>query len=287
MTESLFQTVPGMRRGRTATMGVLGAGVVCVLSCATVEPQGSGDGGSEDLAASAPGDSLPTGTVSFFARQGCPMGWEPFALGVGRTVVPSIGRDPVGVTQGTELSPEEDRLHSHTAQGNVLFPAVSYAGIAGEANHGLGRAGTYAVTVTVKPASAGLPYVQLLVCKKLAPAHPVKPPPPAGTLIFFSSSVCPQGYSQPALTQGRYLVGKPDRAPAGLSFGGPSLAMVEKRTHGHAGQLPITTTSHGIALLSNGGATDYVKDGTHAAGVTAAASAVDFPYVQLLQCQKD
>ena len=54
--------------------------------------------------------------------------------------------------------------------------------------------------------------------------------------------------------QGRFLVGLPDGAKSGLSFGGPSLTSTESRLHRHSGSGQIRTSSHGIALASGSGA---------------------------------
>ena len=51
-------------------------------------------------------------------------------------------------------------------------------------------------------------------------------------------------------SQGRFLVGLPDGAKSGLSFGGPSLTSTESRLHRHSGSGQIRTSSHGIALAS-------------------------------------
>lgn len=231
-------------------------------------------------------DSLPAGAVSFFNRKTCPVGWEPFALGAGRTVVPSIGRDPVGNTWGEPLQDSEERAHNHSLSGTVSTGSVSYIGIAGEANHGVARAGSYALSLTSSPAPSGLPYLQLLSCRKTGAPNPQKAPPAAGMLLFFSASGCPPGWTQPVSSQGRFLVGLPDGAKSGLSFGAPSLTTTESRPHRHSGGGQIQTSSHGIALASGSGAGGYVKNDTYAYAVMSSDSAIDLPYVQLLQCQK-
>lgn len=231
-------------------------------------------------------DSLPAGAVSFFNRKTCPIGWEAYALAAGRTVVPSIGRDPVGNTQGEPLADREERQHSHTLTGSVGTESVSYVGIAGEANHGVARSGSYPLSLRSEPAASGLPYLQLLICRKSAAPNPQKAPPPSGTLLFFSAAACPPGWTQPALTQGRFLVGLPDGAKSGLSFGAPSLTTTESRPHRHSAKGSIQTTSHGIALASGSGAGGYARNDRYDFTAMSSETAVDLPYVQLLQCQK-
>lgn len=280
-----------MGKTRAIPSAVLGG--LVLLSLARCASEGSiSDDERLDAGMTASGpriqsqDSLPAGAVSFFNRRTCPVGWEPFALGVGRTVVPSIGRDPVGNTQGEPLSDSEERQHNHTLSGTVTTNSVSYIGIAGEANHGVARAGSYALSLTSSPAASGLPYLQLLTCRKTGAPNPQKAPPPSGMLLFFSASACPPGWTQPVSSQGRFLVGLPDGAKSGLAFGAPSLTSTESRPHRHGGAGKIQTSSHGIALASGSGAGGYAKDDTYAYAVTSSDTAIDQPYVQLLQCQR-
>src|SRR4029079_19388390 len=135
--------------------------------------------------------------------------------------------------------------------------SVDYAGIAGEANHGLGRGGAQPLTVTLDKAKDGLPYVQLLICHKTAAPIIKKGLAPAGSLMFFQSADCPSGWGRVTTTEGRFLVGLPEKGTAAQSFGGPPLqpgpaGQGEKRGHTHEVKGSIATSSHGIALLSGG-----------------------------------
>lgn len=235
-----------------------------------------------------PGDSLPRGAVSFYNRTVCPSGWEPLAMAQGRSLVPSSGADPAGsdTRVGDPLSDGEDRQHGHGVSASINLPSVSYVGIAGEANHGVGRAGATAMTVTTTPVSAGLPYVQLLVCHKTAEADPAQRPAPTGLLMFFLLPGCPDGWGQAGVSQGRFLVGLPDTGTPGQTFGGRPLGPGEKRLHRHGLQGTIKTSSHGIALLSGGGAGGYAQDGSHAYTAQSDEVSAALPYMQLLQCQK-
>ena len=88
------------------------------------------------------------------------------------------------------------------------------------------------------------------------------------------------------LSQGRLLVGVPDKGTSGQTFGGKPLASLERRTHGHAVSGQIKTTTHGIALVSGGLAGGYARSDSYPYQATSDAQAVEMPYVQLLQCQK-
>ena len=200
--------------------------------------------------------------------------------------MPTVGSQPPGATVGKPLDDGEDRQHTHGMPVSLTLPSVNYAGIAGEANHGVARAGSVPMTVTGSKASTGLPYVQLLVCQKQVPPDLAQRPAPVGTLMFFKSAGCPTGWGQAGSTQGRILIGLPDGATPGQKFGGAALTGTDKRTHHHKFAGEITTSAHGIALLSGGAASGYAKDGTHPYDATTEETEAEVPYLQLLHCQK-
>ena len=159
-------------------------------------------------------DAMPEGAVSFFQGPSCPDGWGAYSAANGRFVVPLVGEDLAGTTHGTELANGEDRLHSHGVTATFHVGSVSYAGIVGGGNHGVGAAGDVAFSATSTEASTGLPYVQLLMCRKVS-APAVKKNLPSGMLMFFDAQACPSGWKR-AQTQGRLLIGLPKGAPADL-----------------------------------------------------------------------
>ena len=112
------------------------------IDAATMDDDGSEPGldlaTSPDLSAPV-GDSLPKLAVAFFQRKDCPKGWQPLAMATGRTLVPTVGTDPIDIASGEPLMEGEDRAHGHAVMTNFNLSTVSYAGIAGEANHGLAR----------------------------------------------------------------------------------------------------------------------------------------------------
>lgn len=236
--------------------------------------------------ASVAGDSLPMGAVAFFQRKDCPTGWEKLGAAAGRTLVPTVGADPVDVSVGQPLQDSEERSHAHNISGNVNLSTVGYAGIAGEANHNLAKGGANPLTGTAAKSAASLPYIQLLVCHKTAEPDPQLRPLAAGTLVFFRSKECPTGFVQAGASQGRFIVGLPERATAGQKFGGAPLKSGENRSHHHNLSGSITTTSHGIALASGGTASGYGKNDQHPFQLDSADESVGFPFLQLRHCQK-
>ncbi len=249
------------------------------------------DAGPPDSGPPPVGDSLPPSAVSFFPRSSCPVGWVPYTVADGRFLVPTIATYPGGLTYGTPLASGEDRTHTHTFAATINVGSTSYVGSSfdGE-NGGVGTAGTQMVMGTTDPASTGLPYIQLLVCRKNAPAVPGSAPLPHGMQMFFDMSACPVGWAQTATTQGRLVVGLPQGAPQDVTFGGPALSTVdggtEMRTHAHGNTVTLTTTSHGIDLAGNGSATGYAANGTYTAMQPTDDGDTGLPYIELLQCQK-
>lgn len=232
------------------------------------------------------GDALPAGAISFFKVAACPEGWTPLAEGKGRFPIPTIGQDPPLKTAGEPLKDGEDRLHGHALSAELELAAVSYAGVAGEANHGVAAQQTVPIAATADKASSGLPYVQLLACKKLGEPRPGTAPLPKGLLIYWNGTTCPEGFSQPIATQGRMVVGLPKDAPPGLSFGGTSLKSAETRKHMHGVAGSVTTTPHGIALASGCCADNYAKDGQYDYAGSSDEVGAGLPTIQILQCQK-
>lgn len=265
-----------------------------VLSCNPNPPAGAD--GPADLAAESPttppdfaaaaGDSVPASAVAFFQRKDCPVGWEKLGMAAGRTLVPTAGADPVDVSVGTPLQDAEERGHGHTVAANINLSTVGYAGIAGEANHGLARGGSNPLAGMASKSSAALPYVQLLICHKTAEPDPRLRPLPAGTLVFFRQKECPTGFVQAGASQGRFIVGLPERATPGQKFGGNPLKSGENRGHRHSFSGSVTTVSHGIALANGGSASGYAKNDTHPYQVETTDESVGFPFLQLRQCQK-
>jgi hypothetical protein len=232
------------------------------------------------------GDPLPGGAISFFNSPACPEGWAPFAEGAGRIAVPTVSADDPLVMKGTPLKDGEDRTHNHLFDAEATLTPVSYVGATGGGNANVAEAKAVTITGPVDKVSSGLPYVQLLACKKLGAPRPGSLPIPRGLLIFFNGTSCPAGWSQPIATQGRMMVGVPEGAKPGLSFGGTSLTSGEARAHGHDVNGSLKTTSHGIALASGCCGDGYAKDGEYLYSGGTDDVGVELPTVQVLQCQK-
>jgi hypothetical protein len=233
-----------------------------------------------------PGDSLPMGTISFFRAPSCPDGWSGYATGAGRLLVPIVGATLGGKTQGAALTDAEDRGHVHSLAGMVTLADVSYAGIGGCCNNGVAASGSVSYSSGADKSSAGLPYVQLLVCHKDVAAVAGALPIPRGTLAFVDTTNCPDGWAQATTPQGRHLVGLPAHGTPGAAFGGAPLGTQEQRTHAHAYSTMLNTASHGIALASGCCASGYAQNASYPISGTTDGADVGLPYVQLLQCEK-
>ena len=232
-------------------------------------------------------DSVPTGAVMYFEGSSCPDGWVVFGDGAGRVAAPTTGGAEGGSVRGVPLASGENRTHTHRVSASFSLGAVSYVGVVGSANNGVGAAGDVSVSVTTSAASTGLPYVQLLMCRKTGMAQAHTAAIPTGMMMFFAGARCPAGFSQPAGTQGRLPVGLPAGATNGATFGGEPLGTVTAATHHHAASLAMSTSSYGIALLSGCCGMGYARNGMYTA--TSATDEVEpaIPTIALLQCQKD
>jgi hypothetical protein len=208
----------------------------------------------------------------------------------GRFVVPTVATAPGGLTTGMPLMPGEDRAHTHGITATFTLGSTSFAGIAGGGNGGVTGSGDVMLMATSDPASTGLPYIQLLACRKNALAVQHANPLPRGLQMFFDMSACPDGWKQTAATQGRLLVGLPQGAPQDVTFGGPAISGLDGGTalptHAHPNTATLTTTSHGIGLAGGCCAGGYGANGTVMATMDTAAADTGVPIIELLSCEK-
>jgi hypothetical protein len=283
-----------MRRAGLAAIAVVaaaacasGAAVRTTTSSGGGHDAGSGGaGGGGGGGGSAPGDAVPQDAVSFFHGTVCPPGWSAYDAAAGLSIVPTTSDTTGGVPHGTPLQSGEDRAHTHTLAATFTLGSVSYAGIAGGGNNGVAATGVVMMAATSDPASTGLPYIQLMACKKTFPAVPGRAPLPAGMQMFFDAPACPAGWTQPAGTQGRFLVGLPQGAPADKTFGGMPVTSATAPTHTHGNTAQLVTMAHGIALLGGGLADGYAADGTYTDMQPTDATEAVIPYLPLLSCEK-
>lgn len=243
-----------------------------------------GDAGASDATVPASGpDALPTGAISYFRSAACPAGWAPYEPARGRFVVATIGASTTGALTGAPLASGEDRTHVHGFSLSFELKSHSFVTASGAGNGGVARASSVAVSGSTGPASTGLPYVQLLVCKKTA--APAPRPLPAGLQAFFESATCPAGWTQTEESQGRFVVGLPKGAPADQTFGGAPLSGAP-RAHAHGADAVLTTSPHGLTVFSGCCADGFARNGAYTASFVTEPSAVDLPTIELLSCTK-
>jgi hypothetical protein len=208
----------------------------------------------------------------------------------GRFIVPTVATAPGGVTSGKPLTSGEDRTHTHDVAATFTLGSTNYVGVSGGGNGGVTSDGTATLGTTSDPASTGLPYVQLLACRKNAQAVPRSTPLPHGMQMFFDMAACPDGWKQTDANQGRLIVGLPPGAPQDVTFGGAALSSgdggADVRTHTHSDTATLTTTSHGIALAGGCCANGYGANGTYMATMDTGATESGLPMIQLLSCEK-
>lgn len=241
-----------------------------------------GDGGS----ATTRTDALPQNSIGFFQMPACPMGWETFKAASGRAILPTIGTMPGGATVGEPLTSGEERQHTHDVKATLDLIDISYAGIASGGNSGVAKSGAVSFATTSDAASAALPYVQLLACKKMASPEAGVKPLPTGMQLYFDAATCPSGWKQAPATQGRFIIGLPQGAPADISFGGESMSSATPRTHMHNNDVALETTPHGIALAAGCCGSGYAKNTAYSDTENTSATDAALPWIELLHCEK-
>jgi len=266
------------------TIVVVALAAACAGGHASAPPDGGGDPGIDAAPDDVPAgghDGFPEGAIAPFLSTACPGGWSRYDEATGRTIVPVAG-EAAGAAVGDPLGRSEQRAHHHDLPVTVDLGSVSFAGIAGEANHGVARGGQVEVGAVTDDGVAGLPYAQLLFCRKAEPAGAIAPP--RGVIAFFADASCPTGWTDATALHGRVLVSLPAGGTPGAVFGGAPLAPGEIRTHVHEVSATVGAGSHGIALAGGCCAGGYGAAGDHAATASAAPAAVGLPYLQLLAC---
>ena len=223
-----------------------------------------------------PGDGLPLGTVVWFDRPECPSGWQPYSPAIGRTIS-GTGALAVAEARGDPLLSGAEPLHSHTVAGTGDVGSVSYAGIVGCCNGGLASDADISYAGEAQPASAGLPYLQLLPCEKVSAA--VIGGPPQG-LGHFSVFGCADGAAPFPFAADRLLVGAPAEGALIASFGSGGLT---SHDHEVAGTLP--TPSQGIALISGCCGGGYASSGGVGISTATSEATAVFPEVALNTCE--
>ena len=220
---------------KRATRGFVTAGLLAALgigSCARSDTGGGVDMGPPIV----PGaDALPVGAISFFNGKSCPKGWAPFAGGEGRLLIAAVGDAAPGSTSGAPLDDSEDRTHGHALSASIETESISFVGIAGTGNDGVAGSGTVKIALDAVEASSALPYLQLLVCSKVAAPERPRDGFPSGMLTYFDRPGCPDGWRRSAATEGRLIVALPPKGKPGALFGGPPLRPLPAQLAGDAG----------------------------------------------------
>jgi hypothetical protein len=264
---------------------------ILAASCA-VETEGIGTStptpqGSSSSSGNVPaGDAFPQGAVSFFRKVACPSDWEFYPPAHGRVIIAASDGLPRGTLMGQPLAIDEDRTHQHAVSAKVEVPTTEIAGAESCCNDGMTPAGTYSFAAVSGLATSGVPYVRLLVCKKMEIPTADALPLPSRLHMYFDLDTCPAGWKPTVTAQGRLVVGLPLKAPADLPFGGDAITSPEPRTHTHSFESTLVTSPHGVALLSSC-CGKFGENGTFSVAGDTDPTAVDIPMIALLHCEKE
>lgn len=120
------------------------------------------------LAVAAPAaatDGMPAGMIFFTEGANCPAGSERATQANGRLIIGVTDTGEIGNTYGTPLANQEDRTHTHEATMTVTINSKHIAAASSCCNGQATKKGTYTTSVKTKPATSGLPFIQLLACE--------------------------------------------------------------------------------------------------------------------------
>ncbi|GJL68769.1 MAG: hypothetical protein NPIRA06_14040 [Nitrospirales bacterium] len=234
-------------------------------------------------------DPYPSQAIAFFNAKECPGGWTPTGNLLdgmtGRFLVPVMPNGTPQQTVETALASGENRTHAHSFSSSITLSSTYIHGVDGCCNNDQTSEGKYTFSGTTAVSTSEVPYVQLLVCMK-SDEPPGPGDIPGGVLMFTAGLDCPSGWSQPAATQGRFMVGLPEGGSGLATFGGDSLAPHEDRTHAHSFSDSFTPGSKSLAQAPWWKAWGYGHSGAPKYTGESGTAPTGLPYMQILQCEK-
>ncbi|HYN77795.1 MAG TPA: hypothetical protein VES73_08375, partial [Lamprocystis sp. (in: g-proteobacteria)] len=165
----------------------------------------------------------------------------------------SAGSEVFGQQVGTPLANLATAgVRGHTLSSGINLNAERFALTHGNTEH-LGTAGWHPFTATSSSDDPGVPYLQLLLCRKTADAA-APPPPDLANLILYADAPCAdlsgtagQTWTDATADSGRLAVGlAPGAADPGQPFGGPPLAPLGQPQHTHPFAGTVNIEGHGV-----------------------------------------
>lgn len=232
------------------------------------------------------GDAFPMGAVSFFNRLSCPPDWAAFDEAAGRVIIAASTGLPRGTAMGDPLSSGEDRVHAHGLSGSIDVPIVQSPGSQPGPNGTFTTGGAYPFAGTSMKTAAGVPYRQLLVCKKMAEPEADALPLPTTLHMYFDLDGCPSGWKQATTAEGRILIGLPPKAPPDMPMGGEPIVTSEPRTHTHTFSSTLAPASVGYPQSPCATCESVGGLGSYTFTSKSDPAAVDIPMIALLHCEK-
>jgi len=230
-------------------------------------------------------DPVPFGTVAFFASSvsTCPATFLPYAGAAGRFIIPGYSSQGTLPSVAPPLTSGEDLVHKHTYLTTVKLSDVSYAGIEGCCNDNVAADGIYNVEGTTDGVSFGLPYVQLLTCVSNNATFDSNMP--SGTLLF-NQVACPPNWNVSLEAAGRLLVGVPDGAEPGVSFGTKSFpaGYTGEPTHNHFFNGGFDSRSCGVGLASGCCGSGYALNAHYDFVGQSDKAVAELPFLSVPMC---
>jgi len=188
-----------------------------------------------------------------------------------------------GVTAGTPLQDQEDRVHSHSFSLRLPLPSKHIAAVDGSDQHGGCNGDFYSSVTQTGNATSGYPFMQLSLCEYMGTASPA-PQLPFGAAALFSPSTnsCPVNMSAYSTAEGRFLV--PGFGVDPVPSVWPPLSQPDLLPHVHNLTSHLTLESAEFEGVDGCCNNDLAPSGSYIETATSGVAEDDLPYVSLLTC---
>ncbi|MFP5515285.1 MAG: hypothetical protein ACLGJC_19640 [Alphaproteobacteria bacterium] len=227
-------------------------------------------------------DGLPRGTIAYFSKS-CPSGWSTYDNANGRFLVPVPIGGGVAAMIGVPLSSVDAAgMHTHTAETTVNPGNVQRQENSGSTKQRAAPQPVKSNEATSTQATALLPAVSYLVCRKTDDGDSSSIG--ANVATFFDSTSCPSDWQSFEPARGRYLVGLPGNAFGSANFGGMALSVGEMRQHRH--KFASTLNFNNAGLKESGGRHNFAAPHETSFSGFTGDSAIGAPYIALTFCSK-
>lgn len=192
-----------------------------------------------------------------------------------------------GQVVGTGLADGEQRTHTHGYASSIDVSDHKFA-LDGGSRH-FAHDGTHSFSGTSNAASSAVPYIQLLLCQKCYYEAGAIPGELDGVIAFYNGKDCPSNWTATSGVAGRFIVGLPDGAANGATFGSGALSPLAVPKHTHNFSDSVRLEPKGVSA-DNGCGMDIctkhigLADTYDFSGTTDDGGGHDLPYMAVSSC---